>query len=600
MKISLKPGRIISKLWTRYSASAAFCLVICILATIVDFLVWEDTTKPLRSTLADVSSALMFGLVISTALSALRHRTKAAVLLAWAGGIIAAALEYFFPDANLYGGVALAAVCLCLWGAAGQEKPALRLNQICGWFFVCLGMSIVIWLALNIIQSAILSLFFPGAASNVRTGFSSLVMYFSFLLFAPWMFLGGLPDESTPDDKRLGFQKFNARVMLPLALLLMAVLLAYVGKIVITWTMPVGTMNGYALAALALFTFFHLTLTGEENRIAAFFRKWVGWLMLPILAAQQVGVWIRTSAYGLTEARIFGIVLTVLCAAVVVTALLRKRAGWFFPVAAIAAVIFIASPLNAGNIARINQEDRLEAALQRNSMLTEDGAIIANFDADMDDRTIIYDSIRYLLNQDGPEGSLTAWVNDYFSQDDSTPSSWVYAGTGKLYELLGFTYPSSKTSSYFSLGFSGSAQHNELDARGVAHASWIHISSDYESAEAFKAAFASDSDIAQNYFIYSSAALHDFAESASTGEPLSALPMTLVLNGEEIPLAPLLSATETTTPYAMNTRTFALDNDQIALASGKILHISHLSIYSYSDDFVSTSLTGWLLTPETE
>lgn len=598
MKVNLKPGRIISKLWTRYSASAAFCVVICVLATIVDFLVWEDTTRPLRSTLTDVSGAFVFGLVISTAISTLWNQTKPAVLLAWAGGIAAAALLYFFPNANLYGGIALAAVCLCLWGASGREKPALRLNQICGWFFVCLGMSLVIWLALNIIQSAILSLFFPGAANNVRTGFSSLVIYFSFLLFAPWMFLGGLPDESTPDDKRLGFQKFNARVMLPLALLLMAVLLVYVGKIVVTWTMPVGTMNGYALAALALFTFFHLTLTGEENKIAAFFRKWVGWLMLPILAAQQVGVWIRASAYGLTAARIDGIVFTVLCAAVVVTALLRKRASWFFPAAAVVAVIFISTPLNAMNMARINQEDRLEAALQRNSMLTEDGGIIANSDADMDDRTIIYDSISYLLQQDAPEGSLTAWLDNYFTNEDG---SRIYASTDELYKLLGFARPRNTTATtYQHWYFSGTAKHGELDARGVAHASWVSISRDYESAAAFGDALAADLDLHQDYFIVDSTALYEAMSAESSNFMLPDVPLMLVIGGEEILLNPLLASTETTLEYQVGRRYFNLENDRITLSTGQILHISSLDISAYSSGTVYLNLTGWLLTPETE
>lgn len=598
MKISLKPGRIISKLWKHYSASAVFCVVISILATIVDFLWWNETTSALRQTLTNASNAFLFGLVISTAVSTLLNRKKASTLLAWACGIVAAALEYFFPNSDLYGGAALAAVCLCLWAAAGHEKPSLRLNQICGWFFVCLGMSIVIWLALNIIQSAILSLFFPGAASNIRTGFSTLVSYFSFLIFAPWMFLGGLPDESTPDDKRLGFRKFNARVLLPLSLLLMAVLLAYVGKIVLTWTMPVGTMNGYALAALALFTFFHLTLTGEENKIAAFFRKWAGWLMLPILAAQQVGVWIRVSAYGLTYARICGIVFTVLCAAVVVTALLRKRARWFFPAAAIAAVIFIASPLNAGNIARMNQEDRLEAALQRNNMLTEDGAIIPNADADLDDRTIIYDSISYLLQQDAPEDSLTAWLNAYFTKDDGNR---IYASADDLYKLLGFARPRKQADSQYNRWhYSGTAQSNELDTRGIAYASWFGASDHFASAEAYQEARAANPDIDQDYFIVDEAALHAAILSVTMDCTLPDIPLTLVIDGDAIPLNPLLTATEITPDYQINLRNFTLENDRIPLSTGQILHIGSLDISAYSSGTVYIHLTGWLLTPETE
>jgi hypothetical protein len=599
MKISMKPGKILSKLWAQYSAPAVFCVVIAIVASTHDFLGWDTAVKTIRDTLMDASSALLFGLVISTTVCTLLKSCKPTIVLSWLAGFASATLEYFLPAPNLYGGIAMAAVCLCLWGAAGREKPALRLNQICGWFFLSLGMAFVIWVALEIIQSAILVLFFPGAPSTIISGVSSAVGYFSFLVFAPWMFLGGLPDESTPDNKRLGFWKFNTRVLLPLALLLMAVLLAYVGKIVVTCTMPVGTMNGYALAALALFTFFHLTLTGEENKLTAFFRKWAGWLMLPILIAQQVGVWIRVDAYGLTEARIYGIVCTVLCAAVVVTALLRKRAGWFFPVAAIAAIIFISTPLNAGNLARINQETRLEAALARNNMLAEDGSIIPNADADLDDRTIIYDSISYLLNKDAPEGSRTDWLTRRYTPENST---YAHASATELYELLGFTRPQKAGSNHaLYYHFIGSANHYELDTADVAHANWLSTNRRYDSSEDFAKALVEDLSLETSYFITDYDAMREALLAPAKEFTFPDIPLTLVINGEEILLNPLLNGLEVTDIYPTSSRDFRIENDRIPLANGQVFHIAELncSVYSaYSSLYISIS--GWLLTPEAE
>ena len=599
MKISIKPGKIFRKLWTQYSASAALCALIAVIAAVHDFLGWDTATNALRNTLTDVSSALMFGLVISTAASTLFKPTRRTILASWVAGLAAAALEYLLPNPDLYGGIAAAAVCLCIGAAAGRAKPSLRLNQICGWFFLCLGMACVVWGALEIIQSAIVSLFFPGASSWIVSACFSTVGYFSFLIFAPWMFLGGLPDESTPDDRRLGFRKFNARVLLPLALLLMAVLLTYVGKIVVTWAMPVGTMNSYALTALALFTFFHLTLTGEENKLTAFFCKWISWLMLPILIAQQVGVWIRVEAYGLTEARIWGIVCTVLCAAVVVTALLRKRANWFFPMAAVAAVIFISTPLNAGNLARINQESRLEAALSRNNMLAEDGSIRPNPDAAMDDRIIICDAISYLLNEDAPEGSRTEWLTRYFTDENST---YAYADDAELYELLGFVRPvkDGSTQSYY-YHFIGSADQYELDTADIAHASWLYISRRYDSREDFEKALAENPELKNSCFIADHDALLAALTSPAEDFTFPDIPLTLVINGEEILLNPLLNDLEATYLHPSRYRTFSMKNDRIPLSNGQVFHIAALECNAYRGySSLYINIEGWLLTPEAE
>lgn len=589
MKINFKPSQMFNKLWRHFPAPALLCLVVFIAFSIEGFLPYENA---LRGTLDDISTACLFGLVLSTAVCTLRTRLSRTAVLSWLAGAAGVALYLLDASSSLLTALILASLAICLWGASGKTTaPALRLNQICGWFFTCLGLSIVVWIALNVIQAAVISLFFSSLSSTVISGIAQTMAAFCFLLFAPWMFLGRLPDEDTPADKRLGFRKFNARVLLPLSLILMAVLLVYVAKIGITWTMPVGTMNGFALAALALFTFFHLTLTGSENKIAAFFCKWVGWLMLPILITQQVGVWIRVEAYGLTEARVLGIVMTLLCAGVVVTSLLRRRANWFFLAAAIAAIIFIASPISASTIARLNQEQRLEAALRRNNMLSDDGSIIANADAAMDDRTIIYDSIQYLLNEDAPEGSLTRRLTTRFTDEGST---YAYAAQEEMYELLGFVRPadaSSTDSAYWS--FKGTANSSELDTHGVAHAKWVHISGLSDQADATAAKL--------YYILCDRDALGNALLLPGADPTFPDVPLTLHIEGDSLLLNPLLAATETTPAYESNDRRFELKNDKINLANGKILHISSLSIsrHSYSET-AYISLSGWLLTPEAE
>lgn len=596
MKINFKPSQMLDKLWKHFSAPALLCPVVFLAFSIGGFLPYGNA---MRSTLDDIGTACLFGLVLSTAVCTLRTRLSRTAVLSWLAGAAGVALYLLDASGSLISALILASLAICLWGASGKTAPALRLNQICGWFFTCLGLSIVVWIALNVIQAAVISLFFSSLSSAVSSGITQTTAVFCFLLFAPWMFLGRLPDADTPADKRLGFRKFNARVLLPLSLILMAVLLVYVAKIVITWTMPVGTMNGFALAALALFTFFHLTLTGSENKIAAFFRKWVGWLVLPILFTQQVGVWIRVEAYGLTEARVLGVVMTLLCAGVVVTSLLHRRANWFFLAAALAALIFIASPINAGTIARLNQEQRLEAALRRNSMLSDDGSIIANADADTADRAIIYDSIYYLLNEEAPEGSITRRLTTRFTDEGST---YAYASTEDLYEMLGFARPKETITAYsYSWKFNGSANHDKLDARGFDHAEWIYLSHTHDAVDSTENCTASACTEAARWFLCDKQALSSELMAASDAFLFPDVPLTLHIDGEAVLLNPLLSASETTEAFETTIRSFSLDDDKIVLASGKILHISNLTITRYTSfQTLQISISGWLLTPESK
>ena len=410
-------------------------------------------------------------------------------------------------------------------------------------------------------------------------------MYFSFLIFAPWMFLGGLPDEDTPSDKRLGFRTFNARVLLPLSLALMAVLLAYVCKIVLTWTMPVGTMNSFALAALTLFTFFHLTLTGEENRISAWFIKWGGWMMLPVLLAQQVGVWIRVEAYGLTEARIYGMALTLLCAGVVMTALFHKRANWFFPAAAVLMLLFISSPVNAATLARLDQESRLEAALTRNNMFAGDGSIIPNADAAADDRRIIYDSAEYLDGIEAPVGSLTHQLQSQLTDENGNVQTW---DKDFKYILFGFVDPSTVSGS-FHWDFKGSATQGEVNTKGYDYAEWFS-----------KSLYSSDSGSFDSYLSFDTSELYHQLLRTETPFIFPDMSVLVTLNGETLDLRPLLSdVVETTVVHETSERTFDLVNDEATLPSGRILRITSISVYysSYSES-TSLSLTGWILTPE--
>ena len=608
-KLKLKPGQLLQNLWRAYAVPAALAAVLCVLGVVETCMdVRFDT--PEYKLLTRMVESCWLGLFLATAVCTLVKPGKLNYVLSAVAAAVGIALAMLLPyEVMLHGGLAMAALALCFHGVSRKDASAIRLNQVIGWGFATLGLTLVLWGALSVIVLAVFSLFFSGASYTAENIAYSVVMYLCLNLFAPWMFLGGLPTEDTPTDVRGAFRKFNARVLLPLSLLLMAVLLAYVAKIVVSWTMPVGTVNGFALAALCLFTFFHLTLTGEENKIARFFKNWCAWLMLPVLIAQQVGVWLRISAYGLTTARIAGIVVTLLCAGTVVTALLKKRANWFFVTAAAAAFVFISTPISAQNLARMDQESRLEAALLRNQMIAEDGSIVANANADEADQEIIWSAMNYLLYEDIPEDSIVMQMRSQLAElddkDEQDNDGYPWYSRAAKQKLLGFAESTSGSNSQY-WTITGGADHAELDVSGYTYAKWIAIN-EYESRDKTDdSAYVTEESNSETSYVHFDplAAVSALQAAPTEAFVFPAIDMTCVIDGETIDLQPwLTNLVDQTDPAISYNHKFVLTDDQLTLPSGRVFHVSNISFtrYEYISFYsVNVNISGWLLTPEAE
>lgn len=597
MKYGHKLTQILHQLRRRYSAPAALAFLACVAWSIYSFMPYRyGVEQPLRDALDQAAIACMIGLFPAAAVCSMHSRFRKTTAASWVVGLIVTVLAFLFPGERIWPALVIASALIAIWMLAGKQAPAIRLNQICGWLFVTLGTATVIYFSLFLIASVVFSLFFPKISSVISSGIYAANSCFSFLLIASWMFLGGLSAADSPIDRPDGFRKFNARLLLPFSLALMAVLLMYVGKIIITRTMPVGTMNGFALLSLALFTFFHLTLTGEENKIAGWFTKWCGWLMLPILVTQQIGVYIRIDAYGLTSARVLGMAATLLLAAVVVTSLLRKRASWFFAAGAVLTLVFLASPINAFQIARINQENRLEAALTRNQMLTADGDIVANPDAAVQDKRIIYDTIKYLLFEEAPENSLTHQLQSHFSKGNESPSY----DKEIAFQLLGFSKPRIDDNNSFSYSFKGTADHDDLNTHGYSHAKWVNARLLFETEdEAFSAMDENEAN-SSCYLLGSESILCDSFIQGENGYIFPDTPFMLYIDDDTVDLTRLFSEIVLNTSSSLdNYYSFTCSNDLLPTAAGHVFHLNQLSFQQFHyTNGLSIVLTGWLLTPE--
>lgn len=96
-------------------------------------------------------------------------------------------------------------------------------------------------------------------------------------------------------------------VLVPLLFIYAAILLAYTAQIVVTQTLPQGTIGwmvlGYVVAGAATWLVLHPEFMRERALVRLYRRLWF-WLTLIPLALFALAVWVRVDAYGLTTERV--------------------------------------------------------------------------------------------------------------------------------------------------------------------------------------------------------------------------------------------------------------------------------------------------------
>ncbi len=599
MKISFQPGRITRKFWRQFLPSALCCALLVIVSigweiTVRNYEFGSPVYEKANQWYITLQGMLVTALGFATAAVCLRKKYAFPAFIPWLAAAAGAGLGFLCRAEIALTGFVVASAALSFHGILPKENRERHFCRVLGHFFVSAGIAMVMYVAVTLCSEAVFSLLFSSAAYWVRSLVSTLGAMICFLLIAPWLFLGGLPEDE--EEKESLFRKFCSHVLLPIYLVLVGILLLYVGKMLITFQMPVGEMNPYAILTLTGFTGLHLSLTGEENKLSRWFKKWGGYLLIPVVAAQGIGVYIRAAAYGLTEARILGMVWTAVCVAVLAWKLFGKNIRWFFPAVAMGALIFLYTPLHVQNLAVWNQEDRLEAALLRNDMLGKDGNIMPNPNAQWDDRKIIWSAVEYLNQADARDGSLTAGLQAQqkeLAEKEETNSYPMFWGDPTIKEeLLGFAKPVEKETWYSrNYDFKGGADAYMLDARGYDYARYVHVGQNVYLEETEEAEILCDLP-----------GLLLLAEESHTQKTPLKMPGTieLVIDGEKADLSVLLNGM-----VCSREEVAALSVDKVTFPSGKVFHVDRLSLIRYHredesdiDGFVR--LSGWLMTPEAE
>lgn len=263
------------------------------------------------------------------------------------------------------------------------------------------------------------------AASIINAGFIVCILAFNLLIFNfddVYKFIGALsvltgilfygvlfssfipaPDEelTVPKVYRLLIHKG----LFYIYLLLIGILYLYIGKIIIIHKMPVGRFNWFGCFALTFFVLFWLTVDVSDGSIQKWFKRYGAILMLPVVAVQIIGIYIRVSSYGLTTLRCMSMVLILMAAVFMIASLVKLPVKYAFAGVAVIALLFSCTPLNVVDIPNRNQEHRLEQALTEAGILSG-SQINENVKLSDEARARVASPYQYLRDSGGKKSEL--------------------------------------------------------------------------------------------------------------------------------------------------------------------------------------------------
>lgn len=173
-----------------------------------------------------------------------------------------------------------------------------------------------------------------------------------------FILLSRIPSESgcisksetyEPAKFRIGLTKF---MILPVALVYMAILYIYGLKILFLWKLPDGmicwSVTGLALAVLFVLFLLEALRKKGVDRYTALSLRLLPWLMLPLLAMMSVAIGYRINQYGITPPRLYVVVFNIWAYAVFIYLGCRKEAWGLNRVAISFAVVFLVTSIFPG------------------------------------------------------------------------------------------------------------------------------------------------------------------------------------------------------------------------------------------------------------
>ncbi|MBX0290173.1 DUF4153 domain-containing protein [Hymenobacter sp. HSC-4F20] len=158
---------------------------------------------------------------------------------------------------------------------------------------------------------------------------------------------------------------FTQFVLLPLVVLYLGILYAYMGRILVQWELPEGWVSvlvlALSVAGILALLLIHPIRNAAENTWIRTFARWFYLALFPLLGLLAVAISTRIRAYGITEERYFVLILAAWLLVMATYFLVRKGQGiiWIPASLALVALLSAAGPWGAFATAERSQLGQL-------------------------------------------------------------------------------------------------------------------------------------------------------------------------------------------------------------------------------------------------
>lgn len=274
------------------------------------------------------------------------------------------------------------------------------------------------------------------------------LFFLAAFLLHPLIFLAGVPSDferlNAARDYPQGLRVFSQHVLLPLVALYVAILMTYLGKILVTGTWPSGWIS-YLVSGLAVVGIFSLLMVHPERLRAE--RSWIDhyalafWVaILPSAGMVGMALWLRVQQYGMTERRYaLGLLAVWLAGAAVHRVVTRTRDIKSIPlVLAVLGVVSFAGPWSVYAVAERSQAGRVERILREHGVLDESALSSSAVEIPFEEWRQVEEAVTYLVDYHGTE-IVEAWSGGARqaagvvpAEDDSTRSARIARAVARL------------------------------------------------------------------------------------------------------------------------------------------------------------------------
>ncbi len=238
-------------------------------------------------------------------------------------------------------------------------------------------------------------------------------------IFNTWYFLGGIPenpysqadDDSFPRPLRILAQ----HILSTLVVVYLAIMMAYLGKIIITSVWPSGwvgwLVSGVAVTGLLSVVLLSPLQGRPDNPWIGIYFRIFHILMIPSVVMLVLAVSKRINQYGLTEPRYLLLILSGWVMMILVVGLWSRRINLrFIPLSlGILALVISIGPWGAISLSRHSQMNRVQKKLEAASLFSHGQLIPVQADSTSADRTELINSFEYLISQFGLS-ELNSWL----------------------------------------------------------------------------------------------------------------------------------------------------------------------------------------------